>query len=221
MMVEQLAHELGMDPLELRRKNFIPKEDFLAEVAIGIVYDSGDYHGSLDKLLTHRDLAAFRREQEELRAKGIYRGIGFSTWMEICGLAALARRRTDRGRPAGGFLYESSTVRVHATARRPSTAAPPRTARASTPAFAQIVVDRLGITPDMVDVVHGDTGTGPFGLGTYGSRSLAGRRVDRPLDRQLVDKAKQIAAHNLEAAPRTSSSSTVSSPSRARPTRAS
>jgi len=87
VMIEQLAHELGMDSLELRRKNFIPKEDFPAEVAIGIVYDSGDYHGSLDKLLTHVDLDAFRREQEELRAKGIHRGIGFSTWMEICGLA--------------------------------------------------------------------------------------------------------------------------------------
>ena len=114
MMVEQLAHELGMDPLELRRKNFIPKEDFPAEVAVGIVYDSGDYHGSLDKLLANLDLDGFRREQEELRAKGIHRGIGFSTWMEICGLAP-SRVVGPMGVGLQAGFYESSLVRVHAT----------------------------------------------------------------------------------------------------------
>ena len=114
MMVEQLAPELGMDPLELRRKNFIPKEDFPAEVAVGIVYDSGDYHGSLDKLLANLDLDGFRREQEELRAKGIHRGIGFSTWMEICGLAP-SRVVGPMGVGLQAGFYESSLVRVHAT----------------------------------------------------------------------------------------------------------
>ena len=132
VMVEQLAHELGMDPLELRRKNFIPKEDFPAEVAVGIVYDSGDYHGSLDKLLTHVDLDAFRREQEELRAKGIHRGIGFSTWMEICGLAP-SRVVGPMGVGLQAGFYESSLVRVHATGRGDRLlAAPRRTARAWT-----------------------------------------------------------------------------------------
>src|SRR5215216_6078661 len=201
VMVEQLAHELGMDPLELRRKNFIPKEDFPAEVAIGIVYDSGDYHGSLDKLLTMVDVADFRREQEELRAKGIYRGIGFSTWMEICGLApSRVVGPTGVGLQAG--FYESSTVRVHASGSATVYSGTAPHGQGLDTAFAQIVADRLGISPDMVDVVHGDTGTGPFGLGTYGSRSLAvgGESIARSTVK-LVDKAKKIAAHNLEAAP--------------------
>ncbi len=201
MMVEQLAHELGMDSLEVRRKNFIPKEDFPAEVAIGIIYDSGDYHGSLDKLLTHVDLGAFRREQEALRAKGIYRGIGFSTWMEICGLApSRAVGPSGVGLQAG--FYESSTVRVHATGSATVYSGTAPHGQGLDTAFAQIVADQLGISPDMVDVVHGDTGTGPFGLGTYGSRSLAvgGESIARSTAK-LVDKAKQIAAHNLEAAP--------------------
>jgi aerobic carbon-monoxide dehydrogenase large subunit len=201
VMVEQLAHELGMDALELRRKNFIPKEDFPAEVAIGIIYDSGDYHGSLDKLLTNLDLEGFRREQEELRAKGIYRGIGFSTWMEICGLApSRAVGPSGVGLQAG--FYESSTVRVHASGSATVYSGTAPHGQGLDTAFAQIVADQLGISPDMVDVVHGDTGTGPFGLGTYGSRSLAvgGESIARSTAK-LVEKAKQIAAHNLEAAP--------------------
>ena len=201
VMVDQLAHELDMDPLELRRKNFIPKEDFPAEVAIGIVYDSGDYHGSLDRLLEHVDLEAFRREQAELRERGIYRGIGFSTWMEICGLApSRVVGPTGVGLQAG--FYESSLVRVHATGSATVYTGTAPHGQGLDTAFAQIVADRLGITPDMVDVVHGDTGTGPFGLGTYGSRSLAvgGESIARSTAK-LVDKAKRIAAHNLEAAP--------------------
>jgi carbon-monoxide dehydrogenase large subunit len=201
MMIEQLAHELGMDSLEVRRKNFIPKEDFPAEVAIGIVYDSGDYHGSLDKLLTHVDLHAFRREQEELRAKGVYRGIGFSTWMEICGLAP-SRAVGPAGVGLQAGFYESSAVRVHASGSATVYSGTAPHGQGLDTAFAQIVADQLGITPDMVDVMHGDTGTGPFGLGTYGSRSLAvgGESIARSTGK-LVDKAKQIAAHNLEAAP--------------------
>jgi aerobic carbon-monoxide dehydrogenase large subunit len=201
VMIEQLAHELDMDPLELRRKNFIPKEDFPAEVAIGIVYDSGDYHGSLDRLLTHVDVEAFRREQAELREQGIHRGIGFSTWMEICGLApSRAVGPTGVGLQAG--FYESSLVRVHATGSATVYTGTAPHGQGLDTAFAQIVADRLGISPDMVDVVHGDTGTGPFGLGTYGSRSLAvgGESIARSTAK-LVEKAKKIAAHNLEAAP--------------------
>jgi carbon-monoxide dehydrogenase large subunit len=201
VMVEQLAHELGMDRLEIRRKNFIPKEDFPAEVAIGIVYDSGDYDGSLDRLLTHVDVDEFRREQASLREKGVYRGIGFSTWMEICGLApSRAVGPTGVGLQAG--FYESSLVRVHATGAATVYSGTAPHGQGLDTAFAQIVADKLGISPDMVDVVHGDTGTGPFGLGTYGSRSLAvgGESIARSANK-LVDKAKKIAAHNLEAAP--------------------
>src|ERR1700755_1115324 len=82
VMVDQFAAEIGMDPLEVRRKNFIGKDEFPAEVAVGIVYDSGDYHGTLEKLLANFDLEAFRREQEEARAAGRRLGVGFSTYME-------------------------------------------------------------------------------------------------------------------------------------------
>ena len=201
VMIEQLAAELDMDSLELRRKNFIPKEDFPAEVAIGIVYDSGDYHGSLDKLLTHIDLDEFRREQAELRERGVYRGIGFSTWMEICGLAP-SRVVGPAGVGLQAGFFESSLVRVHATGSATVYSGTAPHGQGLDTSFAQIVADRLGITPDQVDVVHGDTGTGPFGLGTYGSRSLAvgGESIARSTAK-VVEKAKQIVAHQLEASP--------------------
>jgi aerobic carbon-monoxide dehydrogenase large subunit len=201
VMIEQLAAELDMDALELRRKNFIPKEDFPAEVAVGIVYDSGDYHGSLDKLLANLDLDAFRREQAELRERGVHRGIGFSTWMEICGLApSRAVGPSGVGLQAG--FYESSYVRVHASGGVTVYSGTAPHGQGLDTSFAQIVADRLGVTPDQVDVIHGDTGTGPFGLGTYGSRSLAvgGESIARSAAK-VVEKAKRIAAHQLEAAP--------------------
>jgi aerobic carbon-monoxide dehydrogenase large subunit len=201
VMMDQLAAELDMDPLELRRKNFIPKEDFPAEVAIGIVYDSGDYHGSLDKLLTHVDMDAFRSEQAEMREQGKYRGIGFSTWMEICGLAP-SRVVGPSGVGLQAGFYESSVVRVHASGGVTVYTGTAPHGQGLDTSFAQIVADRLGVTPDQVDVQHGDTGTGPFGLGTYGSRSLAvgGESIARSTAK-VVEKAKQIVAHQLEAAP--------------------
>jgi carbon-monoxide dehydrogenase large subunit len=199
--IEQLAAELGMDPLELRRKNFIPKEDFPAEVAIGLVYDSGDYQGSLDKLLEHVDVDAFRREQAELRERGVYRGIGFSTWMEICGLAP-SRVVGPSGVGLQAGFYESAVVRVHASGSVTAYSGTAPHGQGLDTAFAQIVADRVGATPDIVDVVHGDTGTGPFGLGTYGSRSLAvGGESLAKAAIKVADKATRIAAHLLEAAP--------------------
>jgi carbon-monoxide dehydrogenase large subunit len=201
VMVDQLAAELGMDPLEVRRKNFIPKDSFPHEVPIGIVYDSGDYHGSLDKLVGMVDLEAFRREQAQLREQGRYRGIGFSTWMEICGLApSRAVGPSGVGLQAG--FYESSIVRVHASGSVTVYSGTAPHGQGLDTAFAQIVADRVGVTPDVVDVMHGDTGTGPFGLGTYGSRSLAvgGESLARSA-KKVADKATKIAAHLLEAAP--------------------
>jgi aerobic carbon-monoxide dehydrogenase large subunit len=204
VMMDQVAAELEMDPLELRRRNFIPKEDFPAEVAIGIVYDSGDYHGSLDRLLEHVDLEAFRREQAELRnhpTHPIYRGIGFSTWMEICGLApSRVVGPTGVGLQAG--FYESSIVRVHASGSVTAYSGTAPHGQGLDTAFAQVVADRVGTSPDMVDVQHGDTGAGPFGLGTYGSRSLAvgGESLARSAIK-VAEKAAKIAAHQLEAAP--------------------
>ncbi len=199
--LDQLAHELELDPLELRRRNFIPADSFPHEVAYGVVYDSGNYQGTLAKLLEHVDVAKVRAEAEELRPKGIYRGIGFCTWTEICGLAP------SRVVGPGGFglqtgMWESAMVRVHVTgAVTVYTGTSPHGQGLET-AFAQIVADRLGIDPENVEVIHGDTGTGPQGLDTYGSRSLAvgGESIVRATTK-IVDKVRKIVAHNLEAAP--------------------
>jgi carbon-monoxide dehydrogenase large subunit len=197
IMLDQAAHELGMDRLELRRKNFIPKEDFPADVAVGITYDSGDYHGSLDKLLENLDLDAFRQEQEQARAQGRYLGIGFSTYMEICGLApSRAVGPSGVGLQAG--FWESAAVRVHPSGSATVWSGTSPHGQGLDTSFAQIVADRIGITPDQVEVVHGDTERGPFGMGTYGSRSLSvgGESLAR-----AALKVRKIAAHLLEAAP--------------------
>ena len=201
LMMDQLAAELGIDRLELRRRNFIAPEDFPAAVATGVVYDSGNYAGTLDKLLEHVDVAEFRREQEALRARGVYRGIGFSTYTEICGLAP-SRITGPAGVGVGAGLWESALVRVHNTgAVTVYTGTSPHGQGLET-AFAQIVADKLGVDPAVVEVVHGDTGIGPEGRGTYGSRSLAtgGEAIAKATDK-VVAKAKQIVAHELEAAP--------------------
>jgi aerobic carbon-monoxide dehydrogenase large subunit len=201
VMVEQLAAELGMDPLEVRRKNFIPKEDFPAEVAIGLTYDSGDYHGTLDRLLEHVDVDAFRREQAEQRQRGIYRGIGFSTYMEICGLAP-SRVVGPSGVGLQAGFWESAVVRVHPSGAVTVFTGTAPHGQGHDTGFAQIVADRLGVDPSEVEIIHGDTGTGPYGMGTYGSRSAAvGGEAAARASLKVADKARQIAAHQLEAAP--------------------
>jgi len=200
-MMDQLAAELGMDPLELRRKNFIPADGFPAELVHGMVYDSGNYQGSLDKLLTHVDVEAFRREQAELRERGIYRGLGFSTYVEICGLAPSRVLGPPVWGMQGGY-FESALVRVHPTGSVTAYTGTSPHGQGHETGFAQIVADRLGVTPDQVEVMHGDTATGPFGKDTYGSRTLAvgGEAIVRAANK-VVDKARRIVAHKLEAAP--------------------
>jgi carbon-monoxide dehydrogenase large subunit len=201
VMIEQAAAELGMDPIELRRKNFIPKEDFPAEVAVGVTYDSGDYHGTLDKLLEKVDLEAFRREQAELREKGVYRGIGLSTYMEICGLAP-SRVVGPSGVGIQAGFWESAVVRVHPSGSATLFTGTSPHGQGHETGFAQIVADRLGISPEQVEVIHGDTDAGPFGMGTYGSRSLAvGGESAARAAMKVQDKARRIAAHLLEASP--------------------
>ena len=201
IMVEQAAAELGMSPSELRRKNFIPKEDFPAEVAVGVVYDSGDYHGTLDKLESKIDFAELERSKAELREKGIYRGIGYSTYMEICGLAP-SRVVGPGGVGIQAGFWESAVVRVHPSGSVTVFTGTSPHGQGLDTSMAQIVADRLGVTPDVVEIMHGDTNTGPYGMGTYGSRSLSvgGESVNRAANK-VVDKAKRIAAHVLEAAP--------------------
>ena len=200
LTLDAMAHELGIDRLEIRRKNFIPKEDFPAAVATGVVYDSGDYVKTLDTLLQHVDVAAFEKGQAELRAQGIHRGIGFCTYTEICGLAP-SRVTGPAGVGVQAGLWESAMIRVHNTgAVTVYTGTSPHGQGLDT-AMAQIVADKLGVDPQVVEVIHGDTATGPEGRGTYGSRSMAtgGEAVARATDK-VVAKAKAIVAAELEAA---------------------
>ena len=199
--LDQMAHELGISQVEIRRKNFIPKDSFPHAVATGVVYDSGDYDKTLDRLLEHVDMDEFERERESLRDKGVYRGIGLSTYTEICGLAP--SRITGPGGvgvQAGG--WESAMVRVHNTGAVTVYTGSSGHGQGHETAFAQIAADRLGVDPANVEVIHGDTGTGPEGRNTYGSRSLAvgGEAIAKSANK-VAEKAKAIVAHTLEAAP--------------------
>jgi len=197
--MDQLADELGMDRLELRRKNFFT--EFPAETALGIVYDSGNYHGTLDKLLEHFDQAAFEQEKQDAAGRGRLRGVGFSTYTEICGLAP-SRVTGPQGFGLQTGLWESAMVRVHFTgAVTAYTGASPHGQGQET-TFAQVIADRLGVDPANVEIMHGDTASGPHGLGTYGSRTTAvgGEAIVRATNK-VADKAKQIVANLLEAAP--------------------
>jgi carbon-monoxide dehydrogenase large subunit len=201
LSMDKLADELGMDRLELRRKNFPDKEEFPFETALGIVYDSGDYHGTLDKLLEMFDLDEFRREQEELRGKGVYRGVGVSTWVEVCGLAP-SRAVGPQGVGLQAAFYESASVRVTPTGSAIVYSGTSPHGQGIDTSFAQIAGDILGIDPQNVTVLHGDTDQGAWGWNTYGSRSLAvgGEALVRAA-RKVQDKAKRICAALLEASP--------------------
>jgi carbon-monoxide dehydrogenase large subunit len=201
VVMDQLAEELGMDRLELRRKNFIPPFADGHETPIGVAYDSGNYELALDRLLEHIDVDEVRAQAEQLRDQGIYRGIGFCTYTEICGNAP-SRIVGPGGFGLQGGGWESATVRVHATGAVTLYTGTSPHGQGHETGFAQIVADRLGIDPQNIEVIHGDTQTGPFGLDTYGSRSLAvgGEAAARAADK-VATKAKAIVAHQLEADP--------------------
>ena len=199
--MDQLADELEMDRLDLRRLNFIPADEFPYTTPLEITYDSGNYHGTLDKLLEHVDVDAFRAEQAEMRERGIHRGIGFSTYVEVCGLAP-SRAVGPQGVGLQAAFYESATVRVHPTGSATVYSGASPHGQGLDTSYAQIAADRLGISPENVEVLHGDTNQGPFGWGTYGSRSLSvgGEAIARAAER-VQEKAKRICAALLEAAP--------------------
>lgn len=198
-MMDLYARQIGMDPVEVRRKNFIRREQFPYTNPFGLTYDSGHYEGALDEALRRLDLPAFRARQAADRARGIYRGVGFSTYVEMCGLGP------SQVAGAVGFqggLWESATVRVHPTGKvSVFTGASPHGQGEET-TFSQLVADRLGVPLEDVEIVHGDTDRIPMGWGTYGSRTtvVGGAALALAADR-VVEKAKQIAAHLLEVAP--------------------
>jgi aerobic carbon-monoxide dehydrogenase large subunit len=198
-MMDKLALEIGMDPVELRKKNFIQPADFPFTQNFGLVVDSGDYDKSLDKALKIVGYDALRARQKELRAQGRYLGIGLATWIELCGFGPSAATAPATG---GLGLTESAHVKVHPTGSVVAYTGTHSHGQGHETTFAQVVSDALGVPYESVQVRHGDTNEGPgFGFGTYGSRSLAvgGIAIHRA-SMTVLDKAKKIAAHMLEAA---------------------
>ena len=197
-LVDLLAAKLGADPVELRRKNLIPKFENGHDVATGITYDSGDYEITLDACLTAADYGSLRAQQEQARAEGRCVGIGVSTYVEICGLGP------SQVAGAVGFqggLWESAIVRFHPTGKVHVMVGSSPHGQGEETTFAQIVANEVGVEVDDVDVIHGDTDNTPMGWGTYGSRTTAvsGAAV-AVATRKIKEKSKALAAHLLEAA---------------------
>ncbi len=196
-MVDLLADKLGMDPAELRRKNFIPASAFPYTSGGTLVYDSGDYEKSLDLALQMADYQGFRQRQAAARAQGKHLGIGLSTYVEVCGLGP------SKAAGAMGFqggLWEPATVRVLATGKVIVLTGTSPHGQGEETTFAQLVSEELGVPVEDIDIVHGDTSAIPMGWGTYGSRSTAvGGTAIFKATQKVIDKAKKLAAHLLEA----------------------
>ncbi len=199
--MDSLAATIGIDPLELRRRNFIPTDKYPYEAFTGLVYDSGNHDGAATLAAELVGYDAIRAQQKTQNVDGAKRrlGIGVSTYFEMCGLAP-SRVLASLNYGAGG--WEAATVRVLPTNKiQVVTGASPHGQGHET-AWSMIVADKLGVAPEDVDVLHSDTAISPLGLDTYGSRSLAvgGVAIAMACDK-VIDKAREIAAHQLEANP--------------------
>jgi carbon-monoxide dehydrogenase large subunit len=196
--VDLMARELGLDPAEIRRRNFVPANAFPHTTATGVTYDSGNYQPTLDKALEIAGYQQLRQEQAQARQEGKYLGIGVTTYVEICGMAP-SQVLGAVGAGAGG--WESATVRVHPSGKVTVFSGASSHGQGHETAFSQIVADGMGIPFEDVEVVHGDTAQVQFGIGTFGSRSAAvgGMAVQMSLQK-IEEKAKKIAAFLLEAA---------------------
>jgi aerobic carbon-monoxide dehydrogenase large subunit len=199
-MVDAAAAALKMDPADIRKKNFIPKFADGYQTKVALSYDSGNYLGAFDKLLGMLDYKKFRADQAAARAQGRLMGIGFSTYIEACSIAP-SKVVGSLGAQAG--LWESGKVQVHPTGKVSVFTGSHSHGQGHETTMAQIVADSLGIPMDDVEIVHGDTGRVPFGMGTYGSRSasVGGTAIVMSLDK-IKEKGKKIAAHLLEANPK-------------------
>jgi len=192
--MDLLAHKLNMDPVEIRRRNFIEKDAFPYQTATGMAYDSGDYEPALELALEKAGYDDLRREQEELRKQGRYLGIGVSTYVEICGIGPSAMV------PGGG--WEGGSVRVERTGKVTVLTGTSPHGQGGETAFSQIVAEELGVPMDDVTVLHGDTSQVPFGVGTFGSRAIAigGTAIVMSVEK-VKEKAKKFAGLMLEASP--------------------
>jgi aerobic carbon-monoxide dehydrogenase large subunit len=195
-LVEVAAREMAVDPADLRRKNFI--KTFPHQTPVIMNYDAGDYHASLKKALEIADYAGFGKRKRESARHGKLRGVGFSTYIEACGIAP---SQAVGSLGCGVGLWESAEVRVNPTGSVEVLTGTHAHGQGHETTFAQVVSERLGIPIDNVSVLHGDTDKVQFGMGTYGSRSGAVgiSAIVKALDK-VEAKAKKVAAHMLEAA---------------------
>jgi len=194
-LIDKAAHELQVDPIKLRRQNFVTEFPYATPVAVE--YDTGDYNATMDKLEEIADHAGFEARRRESEAKGKLRGFGVNCYIEACGIAP-SNLVGQLGARAG--LYESATVRVNATGGLVVMTGSHSHGQGHETSFAQVVADMIGIDENMVEIVHGDTSKVPMGMGTYGSRSLAvgGSAMVRATEK-IIAKAKKVASHLLEA----------------------
>ena len=194
-LTENAAHEMGMDPAEFRRKNFIQPNQFPYQTPTGLEYDSGDYERALDLALEKVGYQELRQQQAEMRAQGRLIGIGLASFTESVG--AGPAKDYDI---AGLKMNDGAELRVHPTGKAILKLGVKTQGQGHETTFAQIVSNELGIPPEDILVVHGDTDNTPYGLGTYGSRSTpTGGAATAVVARKLRDKARKIAAHLLEA----------------------
>ncbi len=195
--IEVAAREMGIDPAEIRRRNFIQPDQFPYQTPVALMYDTGNYQASMDEALRMVDYDGFSARKAQSSANGKLRGIGFSSYIEACGIAPSS---VVGSLGAGVGLWESAQVRFNATGSVSVLTGSHAHGQGHETTFSQLVSDTLGIPIENVEIVHGDTGQIPMAMGTYGSRSLAvgGSAIVRACGK-VIDKGKKIAAHLLEA----------------------
>ncbi|MGH9015594.1 MAG: xanthine dehydrogenase family protein molybdopterin-binding subunit [Acidimicrobiia bacterium] len=198
--IDALGRAVGVDPAEIRRRNFIPADKFPYDSAAGLTFDSGDYGGALTEALRLVGYEELRAEQARRRQRGDARhlGVGLSSYVEMCGLAP-SRVLASLNYSAGG--WESATVRILPTGKVQVVTGTSPHGQGHETSWSMLVAERLGVPPEDVEVLHSDTAISPLGLDTYGSRSVAvgGTAVWKACDK-VIDKARAIVAHQMEAA---------------------
>ncbi|WP_366656507.1 xanthine dehydrogenase family protein molybdopterin-binding subunit [Fodinicurvata sp. EGI_FJ10296] len=196
-MCERAARDLKMDPAEFRRKNFIQPDAYPYQTPVIMTYDCGDYPRGLQKALENADYANFAKRRSESEARGKLRGVGFSSYIEACGIAPSA---AVGSLGAGVGLWESAKIRFNPTGNVTVYTGAHSHGQGHETSFAQLISSYLGVDPANVEVSHGDTAQTPFGMGTYGSRSLAvgGSAIFKAAEK-VIEKGKKIAAHLMEA----------------------
>ncbi|HEX2826973.1 MAG TPA: xanthine dehydrogenase family protein molybdopterin-binding subunit [Burkholderiales bacterium] len=194
-LVETAARETGIDPVEIRRRNFI--RDFPYQTPVALQYDTGNYEATMSAALDLADVGGFAARRKESEARGRLRGLGYAAYIEACGLAPSAVAGS-LGARAG--LFEAAEIRVHPTGSVTVFTGSHAHGQGHETTFAQVVADMLGIPLDSVNIVHGDTSKVLFGMGTYGSRSIAvgGTAIVKAVDK-VIAKGRKIAAHLMEA----------------------